>query len=276
MTATKRFRLSAFGDEIGPDLGEQIDVFRELGIARYDLRAAYGKNVLDLSDDEVDRFAATVAEAGLTVQAIGSPVNKLPFAQTTAEAEFAKLRRIIEIAARLGVQRIRIFTPETGHSDATFAADVEAWIGAQVDLAAQKDVILLHENDGRFYGAFPDNARSLLDKFGGPHFRAIYDPGNAALIGLRLDDWFPWLLPHLDTIHVKDGLEATGQFASAGQGDGEFPRLFQMLVEVDWEGTLTMEPHAGSAIPNNTLGAHPFALAVQATRTVLASVGAEA
>ncbi len=44
MSAT--FRISAFGDEIAPDLDEQLTTLRSLAIGYLDLRGAWGKNVL--------------------------------------------------------------------------------------------------------------------------------------------------------------------------------------------------------------------------------------
>ncbi len=50
-----QFVLSAFGDEIAADLDEQIDALLADGIRHVEFRAAWGKNVLALDDEEVER-----------------------------------------------------------------------------------------------------------------------------------------------------------------------------------------------------------------------------
>lgn len=272
------FALSGFGDEISSDLGEQLDVMKDLRVPGLDLRTAFGKNVMALTDDEVDEVGRQVAARGMKVQAIGSPINKLGFAESSAEAELVKLKRAIEIAKRLGTQRIRIFSPQTTPMDtADMWPQVKAWMGAQAELAAEQDMILMHENDGHFFGAFPANAKLMLEELHSPHFKAIYDPGNAVLIGTRtFKDWFPWYLPYLDTIHVKDAVEKDHQFAFAGEGQGEIGDLLLFLVAKKWSGTLTLEPHAKVAGPSGGFsGTESFGHAVAAIRYLAMQAGVE-
>jgi 3-dehydroshikimate dehydratase len=273
------FPLTGFADEIHADLEIQLDTLARLNLQGLDLRTAYGKNVLLLDDDEVDEIGRQVALRGLRVQSIGSPVNKVRYQPERQAEELGKLRRAAEIARRLGTRRIRIFSPQTdedGRSDAWPL--VKEWMAEQVELAKEHDVVLLHENDGRFFGAYPANAKLLFDELGGPRFRAIFDFANTVLLGYRpMRDWFPWLLPHLDTIHVKDAIEVERRVVPAGEGDGELRETMSFLLANGWSGTLTLEPHAKIAAPEwGFSGEEAFERAVAALRGVLDEVGATA
>lgn len=268
--------LTGFGDEISPDLDVQLDAMRRLRVEALDLRTAFGKNVSQLTDDEVDRVKAEVEAAGLRIQSVSSPVNKVKFSATAQSEELRKLERAAEIARRLGIRRIRIFSPETDRDGSPDAwPDVRAWMADQVNLAKEKDVLLLHENDGHFFGAFPNNARQLLEEFSGPNFRAIYDFGNAVLIGTRtMRDWFPWIVPYVDTFHIKDGIEAEGRFVEAGAGDADFLPALTYLNEIGWEGPFTLEPHAQIAGTHGGFsGEEAFGYAVLALRRVMFQAG---
>lgn len=48
-----KFVLSAFADEISPDLSEQVRTLKDLHLGYLDLRSVDHKNVKDLSDQEV-------------------------------------------------------------------------------------------------------------------------------------------------------------------------------------------------------------------------------
>jgi len=272
METASKVTISGFGDEISPDLEVQLRTLKRLDVAGLDLRSAFGKNVLQLTDDEVDRIGEMVKSHGLHVQSIGSPVNKVKFSGSNRTEELRRLARAAEIANRLGVERIRIFTPETDPKGGAGAwPEVRAWMAEQIRLAESKGVILIHENDARYFGAFPANSRRLFDELGGPHLRAAFDFGNSVLIGYRtMRDWFPWILPHLDTLHIKDAVEADGRFVFAGEGDGEMVDCMRFLYGQGWNGPLTLEPHAAHAGPQGGFsGEEAFELAVQALRSVL-------
>jgi len=56
--------LSGFADEISQDLDEQLGTLESLGIRHLELRGVWGKNVLDLSDEELDRVKAELGRRG--------------------------------------------------------------------------------------------------------------------------------------------------------------------------------------------------------------------
>lgn len=245
------FPITGFTDEASADLTQQIRFAAKIGLAGIDVRSVNETNVLDLDDATLERIAAETTEAGLGVQCIGSPVNKVTIHAGKAEMELDKLRRAIRAARKLDCDRVRIFTPEVPEDEFEQAWPyVRAWMKPQVDLATGEGIVLLHENDARFFGAYPENAKRLFGEFGGPFFRAAFDFSNTVLIGFRtLRDWFPWLRPHLDTLHIKDSIEEGRQIVVAGAGEGEILETLRYLIQDGWRGPLSLEPHLSAAGP---------------------------
>ena len=252
--------LSAFADEISPDLDVQLAECARHGLDAIELRGAFGKNVMAFTDEEARTVRSKCEDQGLRVQGIGSPVGKVAADESTPEKEDAKLARALEIASLVGTERIRIFLPilEGG------LADIAPWIAPQLKRAEDAGAILLHENDARYWGAFPENARALFGEFGGPHLKAAFDFANTVLIGYRpVEDWLTWIIPHLDTLHIKDAKD--GRVVPAGQGDGQMRQAFTMLK--DWPGHLALEPHLAHAGEfAGFSGPELFARAVRALR----------
>ena len=262
------FEITAFADEIAPDLATQLRVMKMHGVVGLDLRSVDGKNVLALSDEEIDAVGAAVAEAGLRVQCVGSPVNKVRLEGDREREEGEKLERAIEVAHRLGIRRIRVFTPESEDGDA-----VMAWMEGQLRKAERADVLLLVENDARFWSAYPENAKRLLRELAGPNLMAAFDFANAAILGYPVEHWFPWIVPYLDTLHIKDARD--GKVVPAGQGDAGIPATLQALWKDHWSGPLTLEPHlAAAGAMGGFSGEELFAEAVNALYTVLADLAA--
>ena len=276
MGVTQGFTLSAFADEISPDLDVQVSTLARLNVSGLDLRSVGGVNVLDLSISDLQRVHDACAANGLHVQAIGSPVNKVAFEALNEAREFDRLHHAIKAAHRVNVKRIRIFTPMVAEDQQDAAASrVIAWMSAQKKLAADEGVILIHENDDRYWGAHPANAKRLMEAIGGDNFRFAYDFANTVLQGYRtMKDWFPWLLPYLDTLHIKDSIEAEHKIVPAGEGDGELEETFKWLLSQGWSGPLTIEPHLAAAGPlGGFSGEQLFEVAVTALRNVAGNAG---
>lgn len=269
-----RFALSAFADEISPNLDVQVATLKRLNVPGLDLRSVEGVNVLDLGDAQLHEVAQKCAENGLHVQAIGSPVNKVKFTPENQAIEMEKLRRAIKAAKRTETDNIRIFSPE---APVDAWPGVKAWMQEQIEEAGEHGITLLHENDAVFYGAYPENAKRLFGELGCPTFVAAFDFANTVLIGYRaMKDWFPWLLPHLHTLHIKDAREAEKKVYPAGEGDGQIEETLRWLMEQNWNGPLTIEPHLSSAGAfGGFSGEQLFEVAVSALRSTVTKAGGE-
>jgi sugar phosphate isomerase/epimerase len=276
MPASQRFTLSAFADEISPNLDVQVATLVRLKVPGLDLRSVNGVNVLDLTGDELQRVHDKCAENGLHVQAIGSPVNKVPYEVLNEAREYDRLRKAIKAAQRVNIKRIRIFSPMVPDDQHDLLADkVIAWMLEQRRLAEGEGVVLIHENDDRYWGAHPKNAKRMMETLGNANLRFAFDFANTVLQGYRtMPDWFPWVIPFVDTLHIKDAIEAERRVVKAGDGDGELLEGLKAMVEAGWSGPLTIEPHLSAAGPfGGFSGEDLFEVAVTALRSVAAEAG---
>lgn len=238
-------KLSGFTDEMAPDLASQIAGAKRLGLDAIDVRFVDQINVCDLSPAQLKEVKDRAHDAGLGIASVGSPVNKCELTEEHRPVELDKMKRAVAAAQALGTDRIRIFSPTVQERfDKADWPRVRDWLGEQIDVAKGTEITLLHENDWVFWGAYPDGAKMILEEFSGPHFKAIYDFANAVWLGTRpMRDWFPWLLPYLDTLHIKDMIEDGKKIMPAGEGEGDIPATFEYLAKAGWSGTLTLEPH---------------------------------
>ena len=259
------FVLSAFADEIDADLEVQFEHLVAEGISLVDLRSAFGKNVMLLSDAEVLEVKRQAEEAGLGFNCVASPINKVTVADGSAEEELAKLRRAGEVAGLLGISRIRIFSPEGDDWGV-----IEPWMAKQVEFAEANDLVLMHENDGKYYGSIPENARRLFETFGSASFVAAFDFANSVQHGFyAMEDWFPWVLPFLETVHIKDARE-DGKVVPAGEGVGQVRETLVWLRDQGWSGVLSIEPHLQFAGDRGGFsGTESFGIAAKAIKGIL-------
>ena len=76
MTAT--FTISAFGDEIAPDLDEQLTTLNELEIGCLDLRGAWRTNIVRMDDEDLAQVVKVCDAHNIKVACLGSPIGKSP------------------------------------------------------------------------------------------------------------------------------------------------------------------------------------------------------
>jgi len=174
--------LSAFADEISPDLNEQIAVLQGEHIHYIDLRGIWGTNVLDLSDEQVRQSKQMLDEHGIKVAAIASPLGKVPI-DTPFEEYLKRVERAIELAHVYQSSFIRIFSFYPPAADRTQAPEVwrEEVIRRLKEMtrrAAEANVILLHENEKEIYGDTIARCVDLHQQITDPHFRAAFDTAN--------------------------------------------------------------------------------------------------
>src|SRR5579875_2394669 len=126
MTFEPKIPICAITDEFSPNLAEAIPVMKEIGMTAAELRVVGGKNILDLSEDELKGAKDALDAADLKVISIASPLLKcvLPdspaldrrfehdvFASKhTFEDQPRLAERAFEIAQFFGARIIRVFS----------------------------------------------------------------------------------------------------------------------------------------------------------------------
>ena len=274
---TAQFTLSAFGDEIADDVDEQLRVLNELDIRYLELRRAWGTNVLELSDDEVSRLADRCEAHSISVSCIGSPVGKSPIGQPIGEV-VSDLERILDVAQMLGTDRVRIFSfyPEAeGQQDACVDESISR-LGAMAKAAAERDAVLLLENEGGLIGDTPERCRAIVEGVDSPSLRFVWDTGNFPHSGVEraVDRGWPLLAEYTVYVQVKDALVSDQTITVAGEGDGQIPELLANLRDAGYRGFLALEPHLKVAGKRGGFsGAEGMKRAAGALRTLIAESG---
>jgi sugar phosphate isomerase/epimerase len=263
--------LSAFGDEIDPDLTTQLALLESKGIRALELRTAWGVNVVELDAAQLRRARDELRARGFAVSAIASPVGKSGLEQPPAY-EAARLDRAIAAAEALDCRLIRVFSLYV-NSTAPGAARgaVLERMAALAARAERAGVLLVHENERGIYGETPERCHDLLNGVGSPALRQAFDPANFVQAGVRpLARAWPLLAADVAHVHIKDARLADGAVVPAGEGDGEIGRLLAALAARGYQGYLTLEPHLAVAGPAGGFsGAEGMWRAVRALRRLL-------
>lgn len=268
-------RLSAFADEISPELDEQIRTCRANGVTHFELRGVAGKNVLDFDPGLCSEIRTKLSDNGLGVVCIASPVGKTRIDEPW-DAAFDKIKIAVERSQFFAAPMIRVFSyypPEAGtiepHRD-----EVMRRMGAMVDEVKNLDVTLVHENEAKIFGEKAAGCVDLMKTINSPKLRSAFDFANFIQAGEKPTDNWPLLKPFTTHIHIKDALASTGKNVPAGEGDGQMETIIRDAYASGYRGFLSLEPHLSVAGQfGGFTGPQMFKVATDALRAVCQRAG---
>lgn len=279
-------RLSAFADEISPDLDEQIAVLSSEKIHFLDLRSVENTNVLDLSDAQVARIKETLDAHAIGVAAIASPIGKVPI-DSSFDEHLHRFERALTLARALQAPFIRIFSfyppaAQEGKVDsstvqpAEYRDEVLRRLREMSMRARAAGVNLVHENEKDIYGDSIARCVDLLQSCSTPQFQAAFDPANFIQCGQTpYPDAYDALRPWVQYVHVKDA-RPDGSVVPAGEGVTHWPEFLQRLRADGYDGFLSLEPHLALAAQYRGFsGPDLFRQASQALQRMLQTLGWE-
>jgi sugar phosphate isomerase/epimerase len=217
-----KLELAAITDEFTPDLEKALDAMAAIGMTGAELRVLWGKNIMDLTDDEVRRAVDAVKSRGMHVLGLSSPILKcvLPgghqldtrFQQDAFASKhtFDDQQRLADRAFTLcemtGAKIIRVFSfwrtlqPERCH-DAICEGVLKL-----AEQAKPQGVIIGIENEHACNVGTASEALRILDAVPHPNLKLVWDPANMLVGG---EDPYPAgydLLPidRIAHVHAKD------------------------------------------------------------------------
>lgn len=272
-----KFILSAFADEASASLDEQIATLKALGISHIEPRNVDGTNVSDLTEEAAKAVRKKLDDAGIGLSSIGSPIGKIDIAGDL-DKHIEKLKNTINVANILGAKYIRMFSffVPVGHED-EYEAQVFAGMERMVETARGTGVKLVHENEKAIFGDSTDRCVRLMERFA-PELGFAFDPSNFVQCEQDTKAGFPRLKKYLTYMHMKDskfpsnaerehrdmGFEGVSDaHRPVGQGDGNVSWIIDQLIDMNYEGFMTIEPHLtncalvpGSAVDKFNAAAH--------------------
>jgi sugar phosphate isomerase/epimerase len=239
--------LSGFADEIADDFTTQCEVAAGLGLKFVEVRSAWGVNILDLDDAQLDTMKQTLAAHGLQVSSIGSPIGKI-FIDEDFDPHLERMRHAAEVAKFFDARYIRIFSffIRDGSNPDDHQDEVLRRMRALAEVAETADVTLLHENEKDIYGDVPARCHDIVTSVDSPNLRLAWDPANFVQVGVRpFTEGYSLLRPYVVYVQVKDALLADASVVVAGAGDGQVEETVRALRDDGFDGFFSLEPHLG-------------------------------
>jgi L-ribulose-5-phosphate 3-epimerase len=257
------FPIAAITDEFSPDLAAAMRSMSEIGMSAAELRMVFGKNIIDLTDEELDRAKHIVSQHGMNIISIASPLLKcvLPDApevdsrfqqdifasKHTFEDQPRLTARAFEIAKRMGARIVRVFSYwRTVEPDKCFDRVIVA-LRALAEQAAKHDLIIGLENEQACHIATGEETARVLAAIDHPHLQVVWDPCNALVSG---ENPFPQGYRRLPVrrivhVHAKDCFvkDHKPTFGPLGECGIDWKGQIAALAADGYKGYISLETH---------------------------------
>ena len=279
------FYLSAFADEAGDSVIEQINALIENGIGFIEPRFVNGKPILTLTEDELKDLETELSKNGIKVGSLGSPIGKYDI-KADFETHLADFDKAITACKILKTDKMRMFSFFVKQDELTeYKDDVIKRLNVMCEIAEKNGIILCHENESEIYGQMPREVEILLDEVKGLH--GIFDAANYRMNDGDVIAGIQATMKNFAYIHIKDADYKTQTILPAGEGEGRIAEILDLVgKEIEGDVMLTVEPHlklfsAYSGIDNHELKGkynfntkrEAFDFAVASLKKLLAKIG---
>ncbi|MGQ9635696.1 MAG: sugar phosphate isomerase/epimerase family protein [Bryobacteraceae bacterium] len=258
-----RLPIAAITDEFSPDLETACAAMASVGMRGAELRVLWGKNIMDLTDEELVRAKSILDAHGLEAIGIASPLLKctLPdspplderfehdvFASAhTYEDQPRLMRRAAEIAHRMGARLIRVFSFWRTVEPEKCLGRLTQLLGEFAEQAAKEDLVLGLENEHACHVGTAAEAARVLAAVNHPNLSLVWDPANAFVAG---EEPFPEGFDQLPFgkvahVHAKDCWMKGGKphWVPLATGAVDWKGQLIALVERGYGGWVSLETH---------------------------------
>ncbi len=255
--------IAAVTDEFSPTLADAIPVMKEIGMAAAELRVVDGKNVLDLTPDELARTRELLTSSGIQVVSIASPLLKcvLPNgpeldsrfqhdvfgAKHTFEDQPRLTEHAVYVAHFFGAKIIRVFSYWRTVDPERCAEAVAQALSNLATIGQRENIVIGLENEHACnIGTATETARVLAD-VANPFLKVVWDPANCLVAGESpFPDGFSKLpFERIAHVHAKD-CHMNGHtpvWGPLGTRHVLWKEQFQALRANNYKGYVSLETH---------------------------------
>ena len=238
------FILSAFADEGGKTIDEQIKALKDNNLTHIEPRGINGVNFSDFTEEQAKELKKKLDDNGIGVSALGSPFGKIEITDDFAP-HFEKFKRNVELACILGTENIRMFSffmPDNTDDFSPYRDEVMERLEKFCDYSLRSNIWCCHENEKGIYGDTDDRCLDILKTFEGK-MKGVFDPANFIQCAVEILPAYEKLAPYIEYMHIKDARFSDGFVVPPGTGDGQLKELLTRFNEKDGKRFLTLEPH---------------------------------
>lgn len=257
------FEIGFISDMVSMDFEEALKSTKAMGINYLEIHALWGKNVEELTNDEVNKVKKLLDKFEIKVSIISSTLFiQCPlFGDETEFDEFDDyfltyhgdfdahihaLERCIAMCDSFKTRKIRIFgfRKKKDIEQENAVSMVSEKLNRPLNIAETHGVELVLENCPHTYIQSGSSSAQVIDQLGSKYIRSLWDPGNAFRRGFQpFPDDYNGVKKYISHMHAKDYVPSGKELAVPfGEGTINYKGILMSLINDKFEGVFSLEP----------------------------------
>ncbi len=256
------FKLGIITDEITEDFELALDFISHYSLEYCELREMWGKNIMNVSKDDLHRAKDLIEKHRLQVSDIGSPIMKYNLPEVPARQEKRDTFRAdfteqdterlfdeaFELASFFRTRKIRIFSYWRVQDPEKAYPYVRDRLAKAAEIARKAGFLLVLENEHECNIGTGKELGRVLKEINSLHLQGNWDPGNAVMLNeVPYPDGYEAVRGWFAHMHAKDVAKDPGsgklKWAPVGAGVVDWKGQLQALRVDGYEGTMSLETH---------------------------------
>ncbi len=261
------FPVAVITDEFTQDFEKICQTAQELEVPSLEVRTAWDKNIVDMSDEEVREIRRLTDKYDRDVCGVASPVFKCTHpeggeidhrfeqdafhAAHTFEDQPRILARAVEICDMLRAPILRVFSFWRTVEPKQLHDQIVASLHEAIEAAAPVGVKIGIENEHACNLATGAEVAPVLEAVVDPNLGLVWDPANSYVAGAVAfpDDYDEVPKGRILHVHAKDGVMDASidrmEWGDVGAGNVNWPGQLAALVRDGYDGLVSLETHWG-------------------------------
>ena len=157
------FYLSAFADEAGGGIKEQIEALKAHGMTHIEPRGLDEGNISLYTEEQAKALKKILDESKIQISAIGSHYGKIKITEDFSE-HFENFKNCVKVAKILGAKRIRMFSFYFSENEKyeDYKDEVFRRIELMCNYSLENGIFCCHENEKGIYGDNEERCFEIL------------------------------------------------------------------------------------------------------------------
>jgi sugar phosphate isomerase/epimerase len=256
-------KLGIITDEISQDLDEALNFTASYSLSYCELRSIGGKNIMNMTQGELESAKRIIEQHQFHVSDIGSPIYKWNLPEMPAlpnerrdtfKASFTEqdakdlLNKSFQIARLFGTDKVRIFSYWRVKDPEKAYPHVVPRLKKAAALAERNKILLLLENEPSCNVGTGKELGQMLRDINSPWLLGNWDPGNSVVLNeTPYPDGYSHVRGLFRHMHVKDAARdpKTGRthWMPVGSGVVDWQGQFRALIKDGYHNTMSLETH---------------------------------
>jgi len=256
-------KLGIINDEISQDLNQDLEFIASYSLSYVELRSIGGKNIMSLSQPELERAKQLIDKHHFHVSDIASPIYKWNLPEMPAQpsekrdtfsARFTEedaedlLKKSFQMARFLGTEKVRIFSYWRVEDPDKAYPHIVPRLKKAAALAEQNKILLVLENEPSCNVGTGKELGRMLRDINSPWLLGNWDPANGVELNeVPYPDGYNHVRGLFRHMHIKDVARdpKTGKFRWMPVGGGvvDWQGQFRALNKDGYHGTMSLETH---------------------------------